>query len=135
MAVCAGWEFRHVGLSSNRLKTPGCSSGDDSRVARRATTLLRHGRFAPQQPEEQDREQQRLHKSCPYRLTPTPAPAPAPTPAPAPAQEQALAVVLLRWRAALACCAGVLRWRTLDTCALDQRTTWWARGQGTSATS
>jgi hypothetical protein len=49
-------------------------------------------------------EPQRLHKSYQYWLTPTPA------------QEQALEVV-------------VLRCRTLDTCALEQRKTWWERGR------
>jgi hypothetical protein len=54
-------------------------------------------------------EQQSPHKSYQYRLTPTPA------------QEQALEVVLLRCR-------------TLYNTALEQRKTWWGRGQGTSAT-
>src|SRR6516225_3205009 len=52
--------------------------------------------------------QQRLHKSYQYRLTPPPA------------QEQPLEVVLLRCR-------------TLYNCALEQRKTWWGRGQGKSA--
>src|SRR5215472_6725045 len=54
-------------------------------------------------------EQQSLHKSYQYRLTPTPA------------QEQALEVV-------------VLRCRTLYNCALEQRKTRWERGQGKSVT-
>jgi putative transposase len=54
-------------------------------------------------------EQQRLHKTYQYRLTPTPA------------QEQALEVT-------------VLRCRTLYTCALEQRKTWWGQGQGIGAT-
>jgi putative transposase len=54
-------------------------------------------------------EQQCLHKSYQYRLTPTPA------------QEQVLEVV-------------VLRCRTLYNVALEQRKTWWERGQGIGAT-
>jgi putative transposase len=54
-------------------------------------------------------EQQSLHKSYQYRLTPTPA------------QEQALEMTLLRCR-------------TLYNCALEQRKTWWERGQGIGAT-
>jgi putative transposase len=54
-------------------------------------------------------EQQSRHKSFQYRLNPTPA------------QEQALEVTLLRCR-------------TLYNCALEQRKTWWKRGQGKSAT-
>jgi putative transposase len=54
-------------------------------------------------------EQQSLHKSYQYRLTPTPA------------QEQALELT-------------VQRCRTLYNCALEQRKTWWERGQGIGAT-
>src|SRR3974390_2310410 len=53
-------------------------------------------------------EQQTLHKSFKYKLVPTPQ------------QEEALEVVLARCR-------------TLYNCALEQRKTWWGRGQGISA--
>ena len=53
-------------------------------------------------------EQQTVHKSFKYKLMPTPK------------QEEALELVLSRCR-------------TLYNCALEQRKTWWGRGQGISA--
>ena len=53
-------------------------------------------------------EQQRVRKTFKYRLNPTPH------------QEVAMGTVLLRCRA-------------LYNVALEQRTTWWGRGQGLSA--
>jgi Helix-turn-helix domain len=54
-------------------------------------------------------EQHSVRKAFKYTLKPTPA------------QEQALELV-------------VQRRRTLYNCALEQRRTWWERGQGKSAT-
>ena len=54
-------------------------------------------------------EQYRVRKAYHYRLMPTPE------------QEQVLEVVLSRCR-------------TLYNCALEQRKTWWGRGQGIGAT-
>jgi Helix-turn-helix domain len=54
-------------------------------------------------------ERQSVRKTSKYKLKPTPA------------QEEALKVV-------------VQRCRTLYNCALEQRRTWWERGQGKRAT-
>jgi putative transposase len=54
-------------------------------------------------------EQDSVRKTYRYKLMPTPT------------HEQALEAVLLRCR-------------TLYNCALDQRRTWWGRGQGIGAT-
>ena len=54
-------------------------------------------------------ELQSVRKTYQYRLTPTPA------------QQQAVETL-------------VLRCRMLYNCALEQRKTWWGRGQGKSAT-
>src|SRR5215469_14874779 len=66
-------------------------------------------RFSANQAECIDTEVQRVRKTYKYRLMPTPE------------QEWALERALLRCR-------------TLYNCALEQRTTWWERGQGIGAT-
>jgi hypothetical protein len=67
-------------------------------------------RFRAYQAEYLGREQQSVCRTCKYRLKPTP--------------EQGRALESVVWH----CC------RTLENTALEQRKTWWDRGQGTSAT-
>jgi putative transposase len=71
--------------------------------------MIRHRRFPDRRTEWYSMEQQGIRKTYKYRLMPTPE------------QEQALETVV--WRC-----------RTLYNAALEQRKTWWERGQGVGAT-
>ncbi len=93
------------------LRTPYFSNGDESWWPRMAARVPSVAAFVPARQNKTHMEQQssNIRKTYKYRLTPTPA------------QEQALETVLQRCR-------------TLYNVALEQRKTWWERGQGKGAT-
>src|SRR5262249_44275211 len=93
------------------LRPPWFTHGGESRVAQGATKVSVVIRLCTRQADciPMEQEQQTVPKTYQYKLKPTPQ------------QERALETVL--WRC-----------RTLYNCALEQRKTWWERGQGKGAT-
>jgi putative transposase len=108
-AMCA--REKDERLPESQLRIPCLSDGDESQIARDGDKCPNGYRFCGCPAEYVQMEQQSgsVHKTYKYKLQPTPA------------QAQALEQVLSRCRA-------------LYNVALEQRKTWWQRGQGVVAT-